>query len=101
MKYSEVKKLVRKKSQVKLEEFTYTTIYSHMDGSRCEFENSFIEQFDEYVAIYTEHHGYFIYHWTDLATLVTLNTVTKEIVDYKDRIYYYDSLPPEVSQLTN
>ena len=81
--------------------FKYTVSYIHIDGTQCEFVGSFIEQFDEWVAIYTEHHGYFIYHWTDLAALITLNTVTKEIVDYNDRIDYYDSLVPDVSQLTN
>ena len=101
MKYSEVKKLVRKKSQVKLNEFKYTVSYIHIDGTQCEFVGSFIEQFDEWVAIYTEHHGYFIYHLTDLMSLDYLDDGTNPAVDFRHLIDYYDNIAIEALHLIN
>ena len=38
----------------------------HADGSRFEVNSAAVRKFDDYIAIFTEHHGDFVYHIDDL-----------------------------------
>jgi hypothetical protein len=39
----------------------------HADGSYLEFHGAAYEKLDcDWLAVFTEHHGYFVYHWGDV-----------------------------------
>ena len=41
--------------------------FLHMDGTNCSFTSACFEKIaDDWIAIYTEHHGEFVYHTDDL-----------------------------------
>ena len=49
--------------------FRRSATLNHTDGSRLYFNSAFLMLMDsEWVACFTEHHGVFIYHITDLSS---------------------------------
>ena len=48
---------------IDLKDFIYL---SHSDGSKCMWSHANLKEDGEWIFIFTEHHGYFVYHKEDV-----------------------------------
>ena len=60
---------------------------NHFDGSYLEFHSACFRKIDdEWMAVFTEHHGMFVYHFEDVKTITELNEkrFVKYLYQYKE-----------------
>jgi hypothetical protein len=84
MSYLDVTDFARhKESNLTYDDFTNQVHWMHVDGSRGCWVRSFVSEVDdEWIIIYTENHGCFIYHKKDLLEVIEFNLENNSVTSY-------------------